>query len=524
MIKLHQIPLEETHAFSTLLKAYLTQSDALKPFQHYAPSMDGIIKAVDEQEFPLEKKIRLKRVLTKQYESLHVSDALIEKQLERISEEQTYFITTGQQIHVLGGPLYVLFKIATTIKLAEECNRRMPDKHFIPLFWMASEDHDLEEIDHLSVFGKSYSVDLQAKGPAGTVSTSPINDWIDSVPDVPPVFKEAYASHATLADATRHWIHALFAENGLLVLDADDAELKKSFIPVIEQELFAGLSAQTVRTCTEDLEQKGFKGQLFPRDINLFYISAEGRHRIEFNHKENRYDVIGTDHSFDPYALKELVHTHPERLSPNVVLRPVYQQYLLPNVAYVGGPAEIGYWLQLKTLFDKLEMHMPVLMPRNFGMVLNKNVVSRFQKLDLTYSSIFLSEEALKQFFFKQKNYQLPTWEDTQMLLNKLWKSIEDKALQADGSLQGFVAAEKSKLEKQVDSIQKRVQKAYEQKLEQELKQLSQLQEKVLPGGSLQERKESFVSFMINDPHFVQTVVRLLDPFDFQFQVFADED
>ncbi len=522
MTKIHRIPLEQTRAFSNLLKDYLAQTDDIKLFQHYAPSIEGIIQAVADQKFSSEKRTLLKRVLKKQYATLEVADSLVEKQLERIDSNQTYFITTGQQIHVLGGPLYVLFKIATTIKLAEECNRRMPDKHFIPLFWMASEDHDLEEIDHLSVFGKTHRVDLNPNGPAGRVSTAAINDWIDSVPDLPAIFKQAYASHATLADATRHWIHDLFKENALLVIDADDAELKQSFIPVIEQELFAGLSAQTVRECTDRLEQKGYKGQIYPRDINLFYISEEGRHRIEF--KNNRYELIGSSETFDQYTLKELVHSHPERFSPNVVLRPVYQQCILPNVAYVGGPAEVAYWLQLKTLFDKLEMRMPVLMPRNFGMVLNRNLVSRFQKLELNYDAIFLSEEELKHVFFKQKNYQLPAWGDTKVLVDKLWVDLENKAIQADGSLQGFIAAEKSKLEKQVDGIQKRVEKAYEHKLEQELKQLSQLQEKVLPGGSLQERKESFLSFMINDPSFVQTVIALLDPFDFSFHVFADED
>ncbi len=521
MIGLYKIPLAQTRAFSTLLRAYLTQSDGLTAFQHYSPSIEGIKQAVAAFNFSIEKRRVLKEVLKKQYATCS-SSSLIEQQLECIDEPHTFFVTTGQQIHVLGGPLYVLFKIATTIKLAEECKRCMPDKHFIPLFWMASEDHDLEEIDHLSVFGKSYQVDLRAKGPAGRVSNAPINDWIDSVPDVPQIFKEAYAQHDNLSKATRHWLHALFAENGLLVLDADDVALKKEFIPIIEQELFAGLAGQTVRECTANIEQQGYKGQIYPRDINLFYISDEGRHRIEF--KNNTYEIHGTDLTFDQYRLKSEVHAHPERFSPNVVLRPVYQQYILPNVAYVGGPAEVAYWLQLKTLFDKLDMCMPVLMPRNFGMVLSKNIVSRFQKLDLAYQDVFLSEEELKQVFFTQKNYQLPAWEDTQTLLDQLWKNIEDKALRADGSLQGYVAAERSKLEKQMDQIQKRIQKSYEQKLDQEMKQLNQLQEKVLPGGSLQERKESFLSFMINDPDFVQRIIRLMDPFDFQFHIFTYEE
>lgn len=521
MIRLHKIPLAQTRAFSTLLKEYLAQSDGLKPFQHYSPSIEGIKQALTALDFTHEKRKVLTRALKRQYETC-IPSTLIEQQLERIEDPNTFFITTGQQIHVLGGPLYVLFKIATTIKLAEECNRCMPDKHFIPLFWMASEDHDLEEIDHLSVFGKLHRVDLKATGPAGRVSNAPINDWISSVPDVPALFKEAYAQQENLSKATRHWLHTLFAENGLIILDADDQELKKEFIPIIEQELFAGLAGQTVRDCTACIEQQGYKGQIYPRDINLFYISDEGRHRIEF--KNDRYEVLGTGLSFDPYQLKTEVHEHPERFSPNVVLRPVYQQYILPNVAYVGGPAEVAYWLQLKTLFDKLGMRMPVLMPRNFGMVLSKNLVSRFQKLDLAYQDVFLSEEELKQVFFAHKNYQLPEWNDTKVLLDQFWENIEYKALQADGSLQGYVAAERSKLEKQIDQIQKRVHKSYEQKLDQEMKQLKQLQEKVLPHGTLQERKESFLSFMINDPDFVQRIVALMDPFDFQFHIFTYED
>jgi bacillithiol synthase len=521
MIGLHKIPLEQTHAFSKLLHEYLAPATVLKPFHQYAPSIEGIRQAVAECHFPVERRAVLKSVLQQQYDS-STPHALIQQQLEHIDDPHTFFVTTGQQIHVLGGPLYVLFKIASTIKLAEECKRAMPDKHFIPLFWMASEDHDLAEIDHVSVFGKVYHVDLQATGPAGRVSNRPINAWISSVPDVPPVFKEAYATHDNLSLATRHWLHELFSAYGLLILDADEAALKKEFIPIIEQELFAGLSVGPVRECTQRLEDLGYKGQVYPRDINLFYISDQGRHRIEF--KNNTYEVQGTGVIIDPYRLKEEVHQHPERFSPNVALRPIYQQYILPNVAYVGGPAEVAYWLQLKTLFDKLEMKMPVIMPRNFGMILTKNIMMRLKKLDLAYADLFLSEEALKQLFFEKKNYALPAWEDSYRLLNELWKGVEDKALKADGSLQGYVAAEKSKLEKQLEGIEKRVQKSYEQKLDQELSQLTKVKEQLFPEGSLQERKESFVSFMVNDPTFIPSVIALVNPFDFKFHVFTDED
>jgi bacillithiol biosynthesis cysteine-adding enzyme BshC len=469
----------------------------------------------------MERRLVLQDVLREEYQNFQVSTP-VQKHLDSISSSNTFFITTGQQIHVLGGPLYVLYKIASTLQLAATCKQLMPDKHFVPLFWMASEDHDLEEIDHISIFNKRYQAELKGNGPAGRVSTEGLSKWLESLPDIPEVFKKAYGEYHNLSQATHYWLNELFGKHGLVVLDADHPKLKKQFIPVLEKELMEGVSIEAVRKQTEALEEQGYKSQIFPREINLFYISAEGRNRITY--ENGKYSVLNTHHVFDKDSLLKELHAHPESFSPNVVLRPVYQEYILPNIAYIGGPAEVAYWLQLQKVFETLQLHMPVVLPRNFAMVVGKQQLGKLQKLGLKPESVFLPEEELKHIFLSAKNHVVPQWDDVALALDKLWLGVEEKSLKADANLKDWLAAEKHKVEKQLENIEKRVAKTYEQKLEQEMKQLSTLKEKLLPGGGLQERSDSFLSFLINDPGFIDEMIPLFDPLDFRFNIVQYED
>lgn len=517
----YQIPLEQTRAFSSLLSDYISQNDKITSFIHFPSSAEGLKKCLEKSTFPMDRRLVLQEVLLEEYRDFEISQQ-VSVHLDQISSPDTFFITTGQQIHVLGGPLYVLYKIVSTIQLAAACQRMMPDKHFVPLFWMASEDHDLEEIDHLTIFGKRYQAELKGKGPAGRVSTEGLAEWIESLPDIPEVFKIAYSKYGNLSQATQYWLNALFGKHGLVVIDADHSKLKKQFIPVLEKEIFEGISIEAVRKQTEALEEKGYKSQIFPREINVFYISSEGRNRIVY--EKGKYSVLNTTHTFDKENLLKELHAHPESFSPNVVLRPVYQEYILPNIAYIGGPAEVAYWLQLKKVFEVLQLHMPVVLPRNFAMVVGKQQLGKLQKLGLRPEEVFLPEEELKQFFLSEKNQVIPEWNDVAEELDKLWVTIEEKSLKADANLKDWLAAEKHKVQKQLENIEKRVVKTYEQKLEQEMKQLTTLKEKLLPGGGLQERSESFVSFLINDPGFIDDIIPLFDPMDFRFNIIQYEE
>ncbi|HSZ72162.1 MAG TPA: bacillithiol biosynthesis cysteine-adding enzyme BshC [Cytophagaceae bacterium] len=518
---LYKIPLEQTRVFSSLLSDYLSPDHPIASFAHYATSAEGLQKCMNQCTFPMERRTVLKDVLREQYHDQQVSDQ-VRTHIESITSAHTFFVTTGQQIHVLGGPLYVLYKIASTIRLAEACKRMMPDKHFIPLFWMASEDHDLEEIDHLNIFGKRYQFELKGKGPAGRISTEGLEEWMETLPDIPEVFKTAYKKYNNLSDATRYWLNDLFGNHGLVVLDADHPKLKQEFIPVIEKELFEGISVGAVREQTVALEEQGYKSQIFPREINLFYISPEGRNRITY--EDGMYTVLNTSFRFNQESLTAALQAHPESFSPNVVLRPVYQEYILPNIAYIGGPAEVAYWMQLGKVFEALDLQMPVVLPRNFAMVVSKPLFGKLQKLSLHPEDVFLPEGELKQHFLSVKNQVIPDWEDTAVKLDDLWSSVEEKTLPADGSLKDWLAAEKHKVQKQLESIEKRVVKTYEQKLDQEMKQLAAIKEKLLPGGSLQERSDSFLSFIINDPAFIGDIISLVDPLDFRFNIVVYED
>ena len=520
MKKVEYIPLEKTKAFGALFLNYLQQK-VPSSWYHFEPSLEGIEQAVQQKSFSPSQREVLQRVLNEQYASYNCSEAF-KIQLNSIAHSNTYYITTGQQIHVLGGPMYVLLKIATVIQLAKVCKERMPDKHFVPVFWMATEDHDIEEINHLQLFGKEIRVDLNHIGFAGEVPTAEIKTWLASLKDIPEVFSQAYEQYNNLADATRYWVHHLFQDHGLVVFDGNHAALKQMFIPQIEQELFAGMSNEVVQERSQEIVQAGYKAQIFSRPINLFYTTATGRHRIEF--VKDHYEIVNTNLRFDQYQIREELHAHPERFSPNVVLRPLYEECILPNVAYIGGPAEVAYWLQLGKVFEKNNMKMPVIFPRNFATIINKPIQSKIQKLGLAYEELFESVQDLKPRLLEHNAIALPEWDQENEQYSTLWNLYTDKVNTIDAQLKPWLEAEKSKIDKAIQAIQKRLTKTVEVGLEQDLKSLETIKEKLFPQDVLQERKESFLTFLINDSEFVNDMVLAMNPMRFEMHMISNED
>jgi bacillithiol synthase len=258
---------------------------------------------------------------------------------------------------------------------------------------------------------------------------------------------------------------------------------------------------------TEALSSLGYKPQIFPREINLFYLETGRRERI-VRHDRGYTLVISDAPVWTEQELLSELDRHPERFSPNVVLRPLYQEKILPNLAYVGGPAEVAYWLQLKPAFDHFGLPFPVLLPRNFALIVSGMLAAKLDRFGLQPTDLFGGFKAAKD-----KLLDAAGKEDVQLTgemeeLRRLFGSILQKAKSVDPSLAGFIGAEQARTEKILENIEKRLNKAEEQKQETGIRQLEGIANRLFPDGQLQERSDNFLNFYINDPAFIRAPAR----------------
>lgn len=517
-MKSTKIELQNTEQFSPVFLDYLQGKEALSPFYHLPPRPESFQQQLEQKELSSEKRQTLMEVLQEQYGSISLTKAE-EQNLALLRQKNTYTVTTGHQLNIFTGPLYFIYKIITTINTCRELQEKYPQHHFVPVYWMASEDHDFEEISHFRLFGQTYKWETDQQGPVGAFSPDGLSKLLEELPEPVPVFERAYTQNNTLAGAVRQYVHELFGESGLLVVDSSHPQLKASFSEVIKVDLLENKANTLVEESSAQLQELGYKSQVFPREINFFYMKEGLRERIV---KEGEsFQVLNTDLSFTKESLLKELEEHPEYFSPNVIMRPLYQEWILPNLAYIGGPAEVAYWLQLKTVFDHFNVVFPILLPRNFALVVNKASQNKLEKTGLSASRLFKDTHALKQQLLEENAEQEMSLTDESRELEQLFARIREKAAAVDKTLEGFVGAEASKSQKSLENIEKRIKKSEEKRQETTMKQVDSLKEKLFPDNSLQERKDNFLNFYINDPNFIDKLSSKLEPFDFRFHILS---
>ncbi|MDX5436693.1 MAG: bacillithiol biosynthesis cysteine-adding enzyme BshC, partial [Pontibacter sp.] len=350
-MKITKLDYAATGAFSKTITDYLCCSEQLQPFYNRFPTLEAFGAQLKEKSFSEAQRQTLHQALQEQYTSIAEVNPKVQQHIELLLQTNTYTVTTGHQLNIFTGPLYFVYKIVTAIKTCRQLKEQYPDYNCVPVYWMATEDHDFAEINHFSLFGKKYTWETDQTGAVGRFSTESMAQLLAELPEAYPVFEEAYRNSKNLADATRAITHALFGEYGLVSIDGDDKLLKRAMIPVVEQELTDQLSNRLVEETSAQLEELGYKPQVYSREINLFYLTDTLRERIV--QEGGKYKVLNTDLSYTLEELQQEAQEHPERFSPNVILRPLYEELILPNLAYIGGGAEVAYWFQLKELFAK---------------------------------------------------------------------------------------------------------------------------------------------------------------------------
>lgn len=513
----HSVDLRTTGQFPALLLDYLDQNSSLQDFYDTFPSAENAIEVINKRmSFDPEKRKTLVEVLKAQYKGLpSLPDFSI------LADEKTFTVTTGHQLNIFTGPLYVIYKIVTIIKLARKLKETYPEYNFVPVYWMASEDHDFEEIASFNLFGQKHKWEGDHKGAVGRLNPKELQSILKLLPDRPLLFAKAYLENDTLSDAVRCYMHELFGKEGLICLDADNADLKRHFLPVIKEELTISTSGEIVNETTAKLASLGYHTPLNAREINLFYLSDNLRERIV--KEDGVFKVLNTDLVFTEKEIIDLANEHPEYFSPNVVLRPLYEEIILPNLAYIGGPSEVPYWLQLKGVFDHFQVTFPMLIPRNFAMYVTSAQRQKAEKLKVSFEDLFLDEVRLRKKFVETHTNHVLTLDEEKESFYALFDLILNKAAAIDKSMIGAVKAEETRIRHSFEHLEKRLKKAEERNYESEIEQLLSLKYKLFPGKSSQERYDNFLNFYLSDPDFISKLMTAFDPLDFRYNVLLED-
>lgn len=523
------IPFRATNYFSKFICDYLDEKDELKPFYNRFPNLENFKEQIeDKQKFVQEpSRSTLVKVLKTQYGSIQASDKTLEH-IENLRENNCFTITTGHQLNLFTGPLYFLYKIVSTINLTTTLKAAYPDYNFVPVYWMASEDHDFDEINFFNFEGKKVQWNSGQQGAVGHFSTEGLEAVLKTVSSLfgkgshaetlTQWFEEAYIKHNNLADATRYLANALFGDYGLVVLDADDRDLKQLFVPQMEKELFDKLAFKTVTETNTDLEQLDLKIQVNPREINLFYINNGVRERIVEHQGE--YHVLNTGLNWSKSEIEKMLLEYPERFSPNVIIRPLYQEVILPNLCYIGGGGELAYWLQLKSNFEAQNVVFPMLLLRNSVLLLSEKQSEKLQKLDVSVKDLFISQPDLKEQVTRQISKVEIDFSTQKEHLKKQFEDLYILAKTTDKSFEGAVAAQERKQIKGLEHLEKRLLKAQKRKLSDHLERVTSIQEDLFPNQSLQERQKNFSEFyLIYGDDLIKELIQTLKPLKGDFTI-----
>ena len=496
-----RIPYRQTNYFSKIILDYLDHAEALKSFYSLPASLQGIQKAIQNRA-GFANRALLVQELKKQYANSATSR--VSENIQALLSENTFTITTAHQPNIFTGPLFFIYKILHAIKLAEHCKASLPQYNFVPVYYMGSEDADLEELGHIFLGGQKIEWKTKQTGAVGRMKVDKdfmklielVSGQLAVLPfgdEIISLVKKCYRDGTLIQDATFKFIDDLFAQYGLIVLVPDNHILKKLGAAIFEDDLFNETASAIVEKTASRLHAAGYKLQASARDTNLFYLKDGMRERIV--RIKNKFVTHDSRLTFDENGILAELNDHPERFSPNVILRGIYQETILPNLAYIGGGGELAYWLQLKDLFENYKVPYPVLALRNSFLVVEKKWSERIGKLGFTAEDFFLPEQELMNRLVARES-------TTEIRLNgnftsaeKLYDSLKKQAVAVDSTLAQHVDALKTQSIYRLQELEKKMIRAEKRKFSDHQRQIHSIKEKLFPGNGLQERIDNVMYY-----------------------------
>ena len=498
--KSENIPYSQTGKFSKIVLDYISKAPGLKEFYEHPVKLEGIKSAIAQrQKFPTNRALLVEQ-LHLQYQNIS-SVEKVRDNIQLLLDEKTFSICTAHQPNLFTGHLYFIYKIMHTVKLCSKLKSDLPEYNFVPVFYMGSEDADLEELNHIVLDGQKYEWQTKQTGAVGRMKIDAgLIKLIDQIAgrllaedygkEIVDILKSCYKKDTTIEEATFLFVHEIFKEYGLIVLLSDKAAFKNEISSIIQNDIFHHTSSEIVENTSKKLTEN-YKAQAYPRDINLFYLKDDIRNRIV--EVQDGFIVHDTDIFFTKESILDELKNHPERFSPNVILRGLFQEYILPDVAWIGGGGELAYWLQLKDLFKHYGVPYPVLILRNSFLIIEKKYGELMKKLHLGTSDLFKGQKILLDELVINNSSATLNLEAEKTAVRDLYFQIKNVAGKIDSTLNRHVLALEAQHLRTLSRLEKKMFRAEKRKFEAQQNQLSKIFSALFPDGGLQERTENFM-------------------------------
>ena len=510
---IQEVPLK----VSPLVQDLLNQSEQVRTFVSDFFSKENCISAARNRLFSNESRDVLVAQLNAQYANDIASDE-VKKNILALQSESSFTVVTGHQICSAGGPLYLIYKIFSAIRITQELNASQDEFHFVPVYWMATEDHDIEEIRHFHWGNEKIELSTEFEGIAGELPTEDFLSWLNEKRaegkfndiGLSELFIQAY-SKKNFTEATRYWVNELLGEYGVVCIDGNDSALKELAIGLFEKEIQEKFVFSEVSKTNLELENSGYTPNIQPRNFNLFWLKNESdqitRKRIDL-----KGEVFQTSDTEKQFSSEDLMQLRRE-LSPNVLIRPLYQETILPNIVYVGGPSELGYWLQLKNAFDAAELPMPLLAHRLSMVLVRKRDLEFVSKNNLNIAE--LVQEKLHDAQKKMLGaMNAKSFENEISTTSENFEKLRSYISEVDASLIGWLSAEEKRQLDQWGNIEQKIKKAIKSKEEVKFNQLEKFFAFTHPNHIQQERVFSLLyAAEIVGWNELKEVLEQLDPF-----------
>jgi len=539
-----QLSFSDIPGHQNLFLDYLYEFENVKEYYKYnfkdKENYKKIFRRISESQRAV--KSGLGNILKSQYAGLKISKKT-KRNLELFSKENTLAVVTGQQLGILGGPMYTFYKIITVIKLCNHLNERYDEFNFVPVFWLEADDHDFNEVRSINIINNDnnikiieYKNDIDPDDTKRSVGLIEIDDTIidffnqlkENLRDTEfkkpllDTLESIYSPGKTFKTSFVELIHSLFDGYGLVILDPTDKRLKEKLKPVFRKEI------TDFRKHTEKLVfvsaklEEVYNAQVKINPVNLFFSTNDGRYSIE--PVENEFRLKRKRKSFTKEELLELVENEPERFSPNVLLRPICQDYILPTAFYIAGPSEIAYFAQVTPLYDFYEIQTPIIYPRASATLMEANINKTLEKYQLSVNEIFMGVDELKKNVVESlsKNNVNEIFTKTMNDIEIAFDNLREKLFDLDKTIADNSKKYRSKISNTLNELRNKAEHAQNKKYEVTLRQLDRACNLLYPNGNLQEREINYTYFLNKyGKGFLQRIFSDLEIDKFEHQIIS---
>ena len=519
-MQITRIPFAEVPQFSRRDVAYATGHADFDPFIKYPVTLEAFADVMrDKAEDQTDRQLLVDELLA-QYEGMQDADGA-RTQVRSLLNGDAFTVITAHQPSLFTGPLYFIHKICSTINLSRQLNERYPAKHIVPIFIVGGEDHDFDEINHARVNGRMITWEQTTGGSVSALSTDTLGPALNqlrdllgsdySPDDVYRRLRTAYTKHKTYGEATVAFVHDLFKHTELVVANPSRPAFKRAFLPYMEREIFEQVSQPLVEKAQARITAAGYGGQAHAREINLFYLQPGRRDRIVY--QDGHYGVLDTSLLFTAAEFRAHLREFPERFSPNVVMRPIFQELIFPNLAYVGGGGEIAYWLERKEQFAAFGLNFPMLIRRNSALWIDKRSGRKLDKLGLDLRELMVDPNVTIRNYVAQRTENELSLAPELEALADLFNAMALKAKAIDPTLEAAALAEHSRQEKIVVQFESRLRRIEKRKFQSAMDDIKELSARFFPNGGLQERTDNFLTIYLDEGQAMfDVLIDALDP------------